>query len=869
MKSKFTILLLLFLSITGGAFAEASQSQRIYLFSKQNYYTSEKEVSIVCVLSGEVDMKQYSVQLFDAKRQKIGAYQFADSILHINLPTTNLSLGANRFNARIFNQHKLLKDTVVEIVWLVPVKNEVKIDRETGGLIVYDLPFFPFGFYCEKVNKIPEQEVVNGFNFIGPYQNNLPEGLPERKTYMDRCAQLGMKVQYGINSLIGNGHNGDKGLDKTEAEKLALLKSEILTFKDHSALLSWYINDEPDGQGRSPETLEKAYNLIHQLDPYHPIAIVFMMPSKFHLFGKTMDIAMTDPYPIPRSVDIRDYLAQMNHDFRYRKSVWLVPQAFGGQEMWPRESTPKELRVMTYLGLLEGAKGIQYFIRLGNNLAPQSVGDWSECSNIAVEISQMTPFLLSNEKQMTLSTGNTEILAKRFSYKGNRLVIVVNKANRPATFSVGLDNIETENADVWFENRQVPMSGNRLSDMIDALGTRVYLLRGKQKNNEASVYPGNIVYNPSFEEVATPGLATGQGRGYRIPAKADLGATVFTDSRQSVEGMFSLRMQTPADSTGKIIHLLPIILKAGDTYNVSVWAKALKQAKMPNFRLSVNSEKIEKSFETGTEWKKYSFMFKATTSSTNAIVDMELVNKGTAWFDLIQVVADPVASYSIGHDHKATVSISTISDNAKIKYVFSDTKTEHDYAAPFEVDRAVTVKALLYNEKEKLAESEIFVPVNEALGKPTHFEIPYSEQYPSIGDGTLTDGIMGTTSFRDKKWLGFLQPEVTFTVDMQRSTDVNSVIVNFLSDVNSGILLPREVSILVSNDGVDFKAAGQKANSEISRRGEPYLVPFEVPVEKVKARYIRLKIKTFGEIPEGYLFKGSTSWMFADEVLLK
>ena len=97
---------------------------------------------------------------------------------------------------------------------------------------------------------------------------------------MDRCAQLGMKVQYGVNSLIGAGHNGSKGLDKTEEEKFEILKNEVLAFRDHPALLSWYINDEPDGQGRPSELMEKAYQFIHELDPYHPVSIVFMMPSK-------------------------------------------------------------------------------------------------------------------------------------------------------------------------------------------------------------------------------------------------------------------------------------------------------------------------------------------------------------------------------------------------------------------------------------------------------------------------------------------------------------------------------------------------------------------------------------------------------------
>jgi hypothetical protein len=870
MRRIIILFFLVFVASCRQVYAGVVSSNTIYVFSKQSYYTYEKEAYMMCFLSKVPNFRNYYLQLFNSKKEKVRTYQFTDSLLRIAIKTESLILGKNRFFVRVFNQQYIAKDTVVEINRLAPVKNEVKIDYENGGLIVDGLPFFPFGFYCEKVGQMPEHEVVNGFNFIGPYQNNLPEGLPERKAYMDRCAQLGMKVQYGVNSLIGSGHNDDKGLEKTEEEKLAILKNEILTFKDHPALLSWYINDEPDGQGRSPEILEKAYNLIHKIDPYHPIAIVFMIPSKFNEFGKTMDIAMTDPYPIPESVDIRSYIDQLNCDFRYRKSIWLVPQAFGGQEMWSRESTPKELRVMTYLGLLEGVKGIQYFIRSENNLAPQSVGDWSECSNMAVEVGQMTPFLLSNERQQTLQTGNSDILAKSYWYKGNRLVVVVNKSNQPAIFSIDLDSVEyNDDAYVWFENRHVRLSKTVLKDMIDALGTRVYIFKSKNSNNKNVIYPGNIIYNPGFEEVVTPGLATGQGRSYSNFGKIDFGATVFTDSRQSVEGLFSLRMCTPSDNAGKTIHFLPITLRAGETYNVSIWAKTLKSEREPHFNLSIDSEKIEKSFETSDEWKKYSFSFKATTSTTNAIVNLDLVDKGTAWFDLMQVVPDPVMHYTINSNHSAIVSISTILKNAIIKYSFSDTGVEQEYVKPFKVNESVTVKAFLYKDKKELANSSIFVPVNKALGKPVYFETPYNEQYNSIGDGTLTDGVMGTTSFRDKKWLGFLQPEVTFTVDLQRSTEISSVVTNFLSDANSGIFLPRVIDVLISDNNRDFTLVRQKINETNSKRGEPYIVPLEVLFDKVKTRYIRLKIKTFGEIPEGYLFKGTTSWLFTDEILVK
>ena len=47
-------------------------------------------------------------------------------------------------------------------------QNEVKTDRLTGGLIVNQRIFFPFGFYCYSpvYPSLPEEEVINGFERI-------------------------------------------------------------------------------------------------------------------------------------------------------------------------------------------------------------------------------------------------------------------------------------------------------------------------------------------------------------------------------------------------------------------------------------------------------------------------------------------------------------------------------------------------------------------------------------------------------------------------------------------------------------------------------------------------------------------------------
>lgn len=261
--------------------------------------------------------------------------------------------------------------------------NEVKIDPVSGGLIVDGLAFFPFGFYCSRLELRPslsEEEFVKGFNMMSPYQKNEPEKLNERRAYMDRCAELGMKVNYHLNHFIRR--DGVWSSDAAVAKKkLEGLKAEVLAFRDHLALLSWYISDEPAGRSYKPADMAEIYKTIKELDPYHPITIVFVVPGAARRFAEATDVVMADIYPIPNDppMVVGDETIKLVNEFRYEKPVWIVPQAFGGNEWWPREPTPQEERLMTYLAVIHGATGIQYFVRQGLNQRPKSTAAWAEC----------------------------------------------------------------------------------------------------------------------------------------------------------------------------------------------------------------------------------------------------------------------------------------------------------------------------------------------------------------------------------------------------------------------------------------------------------------------------------------------------------
>ncbi len=71
---------------------------------------------------------------------------------------------------------------------------------------------------------------------------------------------------------------------------------------DHPALLAWYIADEPNGYRIEPDSLLKIYNLVRELDPWHPVTIVFMAPFlSSRQYADALDIVMADPYPVPDS----------------------------------------------------------------------------------------------------------------------------------------------------------------------------------------------------------------------------------------------------------------------------------------------------------------------------------------------------------------------------------------------------------------------------------------------------------------------------------------------------------------------------------------------------------------------------------------
>ena len=93
----------------------------------------------------------------------------------------------------------------------------------------------------------------------------------------------------------------------------------------------------------------------------------------------------------------------------------------------------------------------------------------------------------------------------------------------------------------------------------------------------------------------------------------------------------------------------------------------------------------------------------------------------------------------------------------------------------------------------------------------------YAPQYAAAGDDTLIDGLRGNQSFKTGRWQGYLGTDLDVTLDFGAPREIRHVSMGFLQDTGSWILMPRRISVQISDDDVTFRDAGAVDNSVSER----------------------------------------------------
>lgn len=258
-----------------------------------------------------------------------------------------------------------------------------------GGIVTSGgQPFFPvIGYHAE-----PEDYPFLSAAGINTIQTKATEDWNRMKAQLDGAAANGLKA---LVYLYPGG---------TVKENIALVENYVTRFKNHPAVLAWYLIDEPSAKWIGAEELASSYHLIRSLDPVHPVYLVEADDQDFIESSKGTDVLAVDPYPLHRQPIslVGEHTRSAVERMEGKRPVWTVLQTFrtyAGQGL-PQGMEPSrsEFRNMAYQAVLGGATGLGYYSLNDPGWTLRSTALWDDLKQFREELQWIASLVTEGEK---------------------------------------------------------------------------------------------------------------------------------------------------------------------------------------------------------------------------------------------------------------------------------------------------------------------------------------------------------------------------------------------------------------------------------------------------------------------------------------
>jgi hypothetical protein len=363
--------------------------------------------------------------------EKVVAELTGDPIA-VRLPMADLDIGSYWLKTRLVST--ATGETVDEAVHLTERKAGPRpacyID-EHNRVIVDGEPFFPLGMYWSGVDEEQLRLYAEA-----PFNCLMPYGSPNREQ-MDLIEEAGLKVIYSIKDYY-HGTRWCPDFIQSEADEEGAVRGRVREFRDHPALLAWYLNDERP-LSMLPR-LEAHQRWVEEEDPNHPTWVVLYQVGDVRRYVRSFDVIGTDPYPIPdHAPSMAGEWASMTREaVADARAVWMVPQVFRrrGKE---RPPTLAEMRSMAWQCIAEGADGLIFYswFELRGDEQHPFAQRWKQVKQVAREIDEMVPVLLSVDPvpEIAMSAPEAVHWTSR-AHEGSVYVFLVNNSPEPVSAGV-------------------------------------------------------------------------------------------------------------------------------------------------------------------------------------------------------------------------------------------------------------------------------------------------------------------------------------------------------------------------------------------------------------------------------------------------
>lgn len=298
------------------------------------------------------------------------------------------------------------------------------IDRK-GRAIYHGRPYLPLGLYMGMIERDEIEEIANSpFNCLLPYgsmllgfQDSELSGVPAIREVLDACFEQEISVIFSMAGLYDDGYHPPEEYLGEETGAVAAARA-AQAFRDHPALLAWYVNDEQPIEC-IPRLVERR-QLVRNLDPDHPIYAVMCQVPELPFYSEIVDVYGIDPYPVVDPAIDHIRISRYAHDMAEQAvrtdsglALWTVVQAHNigaydhrakqDPEYYRqayRDPSFDEILALSLLAVIRGAKGLLFYSYPDLAHPDFDAGSrsrrWENLYRAGQIIRNLEPFLLSD-----------------------------------------------------------------------------------------------------------------------------------------------------------------------------------------------------------------------------------------------------------------------------------------------------------------------------------------------------------------------------------------------------------------------------------------------------------------------------------------
>ena len=322
-----------------------------------------------------------------------------------------------------------------------------------GSPISAEEPFF--GFYAFTDKKYIDELNGSPINYLMPYGMTLKEEQTLRD-FLDYALQHKIKILFSLKNCYKNSKWYPKITWCPTEDEEKLVDCIVSKFHEHEAVKGWYLTDEPtDTVGEKNKSTIEAHAQTIRRYSEKPIYIEDYAPPRgvmWDFFAGFTDYMMTTGYPVPEKSLDEVYTNINALTSKYSNPVIGIVQVFGKyqypyynrDEITGRAPNTDEIRIMSYLALMAGAKGVFYFSLHDLMKQPDYRAKMEYLSTLIPELKENYGLISSKTKlgkNYKLNIWKKDVFAKLTNSGGQDRLIAVNAASVAQSF----DLLDAEN----------------------------------------------------------------------------------------------------------------------------------------------------------------------------------------------------------------------------------------------------------------------------------------------------------------------------------------------------------------------------------------------------------------------------------------